>query len=278
VYRGGDLASLAQLLGLMTTKRLLVAGDLPIAIAPTTGDNHVNDADKSSTKKEAKTAATPVEAQQSAASNDQVFLAPALFKWMKLPPQVFCEPNVILDRVEVMDDVRIGLASYMNYGMLRPKTRIGRYCSIGRRVTIGAAKHPIEWLTSHPFVFEEKFRPSKLAFPSSGTTIGNDVWIGDNALIIQGLTVGDGAIIGASAVVTKDVPPYAIVGGVPAKLIRWRFPKPQIDALMALRWWRYHPQHLARLQFDNIDDCIARLERDGAGFDVLDECHVECKV
>jgi virginiamycin A acetyltransferase len=242
-----------------------------------TGDNDVNDADQNSAKG-AKGAPKAVEPLPAATSKDQVFLAPALFKSMKLPQQVFCEPNVILDRVEVMHDVHIGLASYMNFGMLRPKTRVGRYCSIGRRVTIGASKHPIEWLTSHPFVFDEKFRPSKLSFPNSGTTIGNDVWIGDNALIMQGLTIGDGAIIGASAVVTKDVPPYAIVGGVAAKHIRWRFPKPQIDALLKLRWWQYHPQHLVKLQFDKIDDCIAQLGRDCAGFDILDACHVECKV
>ena len=171
---------------------------------------------------------------QPLSATEDGFLAKPVFRTMKLPPRVFCEPNVVLDRTEVMADVRIGLASYMNYGMLRSHTTMGRYCSIGRRVTIGAAKHPIDWLTSHPFVFDAKFRPTKLAFPSSETAIGNDVWIGDNALVLQGLKIGDGAIVGASAVVTKDVPPYAIMAGVPAKRIRWRFAEQQISALLKL--------------------------------------------
>jgi virginiamycin A acetyltransferase len=72
-----------------------------------------------------------------------------------------------------------------------------------------------------------------------GTIIGNDVWIGQDATVMRGLTIGDGAVIAASSVVTKDVPPFAIVGGNPAKLIRFRFPPDVIEELMTLRWWRY---------------------------------------
>ena len=130
----------------------------------------------------------------------------------------------------------IGAFSYAGPGCVFTSTQIGRYCSIAANVTIGPTQHPVTRFSTHLFTFgsvgpfngsEEFERIRRRDAPFKGgttTTIGNDAWIGAGAVIMRGVTVGDDAIIGAAAVVTKDVPPYAVVGGVPAKLIKHRFP------------------------------------------------------
>ncbi len=89
--------------------------------------------------------------------------------------------------------------------------------------------------------------------------IGNDVWIGQNAVIMDGVHVGDGAIVAAGAVVTKDVPPYAIVGGVPARVIKYRFDAGTIKELSELKWWELSDGEIASLPVDNVPACLARL-------------------
>ena len=91
--------------------------------------------------------------------------------------------------------------------------------------------------------------------------IGNDVWIGRNAVIKDGVTVGDGAIIGTSAVVTKDVPPYAIVVGVPARIIRYRFSPEIIEALLELRWWDLPLEKIQHLPFNDVPRCVEELRK-----------------
>lgn len=132
--------------------------------------------------------------------------------------------------------------------------RIGRYCSINDHVQIVAHNHTVNWVSTHPFLSETCFAPASEKIWSSIeetgwrllrekpaedelVEIGNDVWIGTNAVLLSGVHVGDGAVIGAGAIVTKDVPPYAIVGGVPAEPIRYRFPKEMIDAFLRIKWW-----------------------------------------
>lgn len=142
------------------------------------------------------------------------------------------EAFVELQRCEVFGPSWIGFRSYANSSLLR-RVQIGRFCSIGRRCSIGAALHDVDCFTTHPIARSDSFHSDPL------TTIGNDVWIGDNVVIVAGVSVGDGSVIGGGAVVTKDVPPYAIVGGVPARLIRPRFEEQQIAGLLEAKWWQY---------------------------------------
>ena len=116
--------------------------------------------------------------------------------------------------------------------------KIGKFCSIAMGTTIYlGAEHHLEWVSTYPFF--AKFEKAKHTSNTTkgNVTIGNDVWIGDGALILSGVTIGDGAVIGARAVVTKNVKPYEIVGGNPAKHIRFRFSEEQIEKLLKIKWW-----------------------------------------
>lgn len=191
---------------------------------------------------------------------------------------IFAENDVALMGCTVLGSATIGYRSYANDSVIRAPVTIGRYCSIGRRCTIGAINHPIDWLTTHPTIYGNKnlTDPDLLARapPRGLTSIGNDVWIGDNAVIIEGVSVGDGAIVGAGAVVTKDVAPYTIVGGVAAKLLRRRFPEGVTARLLEFEWWRYEQ---SLLQGAPLDDIFATIElisvRIAAGHPMLPPHH-----
>lgn len=136
------------------------------------------------------------------------------------------------------------------------KLKIGKFCSIacGAKFIFNAANHALGSLSTYPFpiFFEEWELPTDTgsvaqAWDNHGNIeIGNDVWIGYEAVILSGVSIGDGAIIGTRAVVTKDVPPYTIVGGVPAKLIRKRFDDETITKLESLRWWDWSEESIKR--------------------------------
>ncbi len=134
-----------------------------------------------------------------------------------------------------------------HYAVNNDKLIIGKFCSIacGAKFIFTSANHKLSSLSTYSFpIFFEEWEPVQRnvtdAWDNKGDiVVGNDVWIGYEAVIMQGVTIGDGAIIGARAVVTKDVPPYTIVGGVPAKEIRKRFPEDTISKLMKLKWWEW---------------------------------------
>lgn len=148
------------------------------------------------------------------------------------------------------------------------KLKIGKFCSIacGTKFLFNSANHALDSLSTYPFplFFEEwNFEREKVtdAWDNRGDiVIGNDVWIGYEAVILSGVTIGDGAIIGTRAVVTKDVPPYTIVGGVPAKPIRKRFDEKVIKELLKIKWWDWTEEKIAR-NIENIKiGCIERLK------------------
>lgn len=151
-----------------------------------------------------------------------------------------------------------------HYPINQDKLIIGKFCSIacGAKFLFNSANHTLSSLSTYPFpiFFEEwdlEIKDITKAWDNKGDiVIGNDVWIGYEAVILAGVTIGDGAVIGTRAVVTKDVPPYTIVGGIPAKPIKKRFPQETIDALLKIKWWGWDKKHIAQqishLQSGNI--------------------------
>ena len=140
------------------------------------------------------------------------------------------------------------------YPINHDKLIIGKFCSIacGAKFIFNSANHTLSSFSTYPFpiFFEEwglDIKDVAVAWDNKGDiVIGNDVWIGYEAVIMAGVTVGDGAIIGTRAVVTKDVPPYTIVGGVPAKPIRKRFDNETLDELLKIKWWDWSEDKIAR--------------------------------
>ena len=139
-----------------------------------------------------------------------------------------------------------------HYPINHDRLYIGKFCSIacGARFLFNSANHTLRSLSNYTFpIFYEAWghgmSPAEAWDNKGDIVIGNDVWIGYDAVILAGVTVGDGAVIGARAMVTKDVPPYTIVGGVPARPIRQRFDQETIDVLLELRWWDWRPERIA---------------------------------
>ena len=146
----------------------------------------------------------------------------------------------------------LGLASYIANNSIIKKTKVGKFCAIGDNVRTSLGIHPTsDFVSIHPSFFSLD-PPIKLMFSKKQlfeehkyidsekryvVEIGNDVWIGNNVLIMDGVTIADGAVIAAGSVVTKNVTPYSIVGGVPAKLIKKRFSEEDINFLLKLKWW-----------------------------------------
>lgn len=163
---------------------------------------------------------------------------------------------------------QIGRYSYI-YGTGMVHTTVGSFCSIASGGSIGGGAHPTDWISSSP-VFYNKGNVLKTNFANTTfkeyaeTIIGNDVWIGAKSLIKGGVTIGDGAIVAMGSVVTKDIPPYEIWGGNPAKCIRKRFDDETIARLLELKWWNWDEEKLYRYgeYFDNPTRLFEKLEED----------------
>lgn len=162
-------------------------------------------------------------------------------------------------RVKVFHS-KLGRFSYVGKRTSLIYTEVGAFCSIATDACIGMGEHSISKLSSSP-LFSEKVNGTgatwtdKVVFPYSKVSVGNDVWIGERAMVMGGVIIGNGAVVAAGAVVTKDVPPYAVVGGVPAKVIKYRFSPEVIEELEKLQWWSL-PESVLRENIDvfQIDD------------------------
>lgn len=172
---------------------------------------------------------------------------------------VISNPNIIVGDFSMYNDFVNDPCNFeknnvlYHYPVNQDKLIIGKFCSIacGAKFIFTSANHTLSSLSTYPFpiFFEEwglDIKDVAKAWDNKGDiVIGNDVWIGYEAVILSGVTIGDGAIIGTRAVVTKDVPPYTIVGGVPARPIRKRFSEETITSLLGIEWWNWSKEQIA---------------------------------
>ena len=170
-----------------------------------------------------------------------------------------CVINSHIDKTSVIgtscnvSTTQMGRYSYCGNDCQIVNSEIGAFCSISDHVFIGGSEHPISRVSTSP-VFQNKRHsgpPKRFAHfetpKAKRTTICNDVWIGHGVTIKQGVVIGDGAVIGSNALVIKDVPPYAVVGGVPAKVIKYRFPQEVIDRLDEIQWWNLPDEKISEV-------------------------------
>lgn len=171
----------------------------------------------------------------------------------------------------VLNDVKLGSYSYIGARCRANFTTIGKFCSVGQEVKMCLGLHPSDtYVSSHPSFYSTKnqvpdtFADKDYFEEFSELSIGNDVWIGISAIIMGGITIGDGAIIAAGSVVTKDVPPYAIVGGIPAKVIKYRFSEDQINHLLEIKWWNRDYSWIREnfRKFHNINTFLSEYKED----------------
>lgn len=180
------------------------------------------------------------------------------------------------ENVAILNDVHlnqvcIGDFSYISNGSILNNVQVGNFCSIGPQIQIGFGPHPSKvFVSTYPAFYTDNntgcpqsFRKNKIfddSFPR--TIIGNDVWIGSNVIIPGGIQIGSGAIIAAGSVVVKEVPPYAVVGGNPAKIIRYRFSEEQIEVLLEAEWWNWPIEKIIKnvTIFSDIDKFLVGID------------------
>lgn len=200
----------------------------------------------------------------------------------KIVDGVYMEVPCILSRsVDLGLPFKVGAFTFIaptdGIGKFLHNVTIGRYCCLAAGTWIAPQNHPVDWLTSNSRVYGNglfhwfKRKDGKVVKPlfydhTKPVEIGNDVWIGHGAFVKGGVKIGDGAIVAAHAAVTKDVPPYAIVGGVPAKVIRYRFDQETINELLELKWWDYDLAEFGELDWSDVKGCIKTIrEKISAG-------------
>jgi acetyltransferase-like isoleucine patch superfamily enzyme len=167
--------------------------------------------------------------------------------------------NILFNDVQIINST-VGKHTYFQKRTTVVNTDLGRFCSIASNVSIGPGVHKIDSVSTHPAFYLKNtplvktFVNADLFESSKKTIVGDDVWIGEGVIVLDGIKIGTGSIIAAGAVVTKDIEPYTIVGGVPAKYIKHRFDHETIDVLLKSEWWNYPEEWFEKnseLMYDN---------------------------
>jgi virginiamycin A acetyltransferase len=174
-------------------------------------------------------------------------------KSASLSRNVRLEKGVTLENGTHIQTGLIGKFTYINkYSLVDKNTQsIGRFCSIAYGVKVGLGHHPVDWVSTHHFAYDKKygFINESRDFEDNSLQrciIGNDVWIGANSIVLAGVKVGDGAMVGANSLVTKDVEPYSIVFGTPAKFHRYRFDEKMREELLKIQWWNWEDSKIIK--------------------------------
>ena len=161
----------------------------------------------------------------------------------------------IIRRGCVLDSSHVGRYSRVQVNTKVAYTDIGNFSAIGRDSVLGLGQHPTNYLTTNSIFykrgswgFHDDWCEEIEYEENARIHIGNDVWVGRNSMILDGVTIGDGAIVAAGAVVTKDVPPYAVVGGVPARVLKYRFASQIIERLLEIKWWNLPDEEITRVK------------------------------
>lgn len=173
--------------------------------------------------------------------------ANTLAKQVKLGKKITLEKGCYIGAREIGNFTFIGMNSYID----KSTASIGSFCSIAMHARISLKNHPLDWVTTHPFTYNKNYgiineNPFVEGVSNKETTIGHDVWIGANVTILAGVTIGNGAVLGANSLITKDVEPYSIVSGNPAKHIRSRFDEATIAKLQESKWWEWDEEKLKK--------------------------------
>lgn len=179
----------------------------------------------------------------------------------------------------VLNNAHLGFGSYVGDNCVLVNCRIGKFCSIANNVRMIYGQHPTTYVSTHPafystmgqvpeiYVTENKFEEYKYVDSDNkiAVEIGNDVWIGEGVKIMEGVTIGDGVIVAAGSIVTRDIPPYAVVGGIPGKIMRYRFGEEEIIFLEEVKWWDKPREWLENYAqyFDNIQRLMQEVKDNG---------------
>lgn len=180
-------------------------------------------------------------------------------------------PASLNRNTQVGPDAVVGKYFAMNENCFVARATIGSFCTIGARTAINPFNHPVNWISIHEFQYDPNSftwvdeynaikRLTRTPDMFEVVTVGNDVWMGHNVNIMPGVSLGDGAIIGAGSVVTKDVPPFAIVVGAPASVKKFRFPDAIIERFLRTKWWDLELEDLSGLPYRDVERCLDLIE------------------
>lgn len=207
-------------------------------------------------------------------TNDAAFIGGGIVKLnpgARIIKSTLLGPVYLNRNTQVGPDAVVGKYFGMNESCFIARATVGAYCAFGARTSINPFNHPVDWLSTNEFQYHpasfnwvEEYNDFKRLERTpemfAHVAIGSDVWSGHNANIMPGVSVGDGAVIAAGAIVTRDVPPYAVVAGVPATIKRYRFDEKTIARLLSLKWWDLELSELSGLPFRQIDRCLDLIE------------------